>query len=333
MANEMVVLQGKAFTIELQSMLGSTNYGWCLTGLPQGIALLSTETEPAGRGIAATVQRFWFGAVSETAEKAEIEFTLIKLADMSATEQKHIVAVTVVPSDSEEFAPYSENSEVMFDAVRNAAIPYGYVLGDQEALKYGYPCGAQDAALKYGYPCGEQDAAVKYGYPCGAQDAVMNFSVSENPPEPILAYGYPCGDGNGTATALIYGYPCGVRDTAMNFSVSRSAADPSLAYGYPCGGNGTAMGVIYGYPGGKNDNGPILIYGYPNGTQDAAVKYGYPCNQNVAIKYGYACKQDAAVKYGYPCKMQNAGFVYGFKCDPQNPMLKYGYYCDSTQLV
>ncbi|MBO4291853.1 MAG: hypothetical protein J5898_08095, partial [Lachnospiraceae bacterium] len=245
MANEMVVLQGKAFTIELQSMLGSTNYGWCLTGLPQGIALLSTETEPAGRGIAATVQRFWFGAVSETAEKAEIEFTLIKLADMSATEQKHIVAVTVVPSDSEEFAPYSENSEVMSDAVRNAAIPYGYVLGDQEALKYGYPCGAQDAALKYGYPCGAQDAALKYGYPCGAQDAALKYGYPCGAQDAALKYGYPCGAQDAALkygypcgvqdAAVKYGYPCGAQDAVMNFSVSENPPEPILAYGYPCG--------------------------------------------------------------------------------------------------
>ena len=147
MANEMVVLQGKEFTTGLQSMLGSTAYGWCLTGLPKGIALLHIENEPTASGVSPIIQRFYFVAYAKTEKKAEIEFTLVNFATKVPSDQKHVLAVTVVPSDSEEFAKYSENEDAMLRS--NAAIPYGYVCGTQDTtLKYGYPCDVQDAVLK-----------------------------------------------------------------------------------------------------------------------------------------------------------------------------------------
>ena len=68
MANEMVVFQGKSFSVGLQSMLGSTAYGWCLTGLPKGVVLLGIDTEkvPSSATVAPVIQKFWFVAVSET---------------------------------------------------------------------------------------------------------------------------------------------------------------------------------------------------------------------------------------------------------------------------
>ena len=213
MAKEMVVLQGQSFSIELQSMFGSTNYGWTLTKLPQGIALLSTETISTATGVAPVIQRFWFGAVSATEDKSELEFTLINFTDMSATKKTHTVLLNVIPSDSDEFAKFSENSDATIRAVAGPAMPYGLVLGSQEAVvKYGYPCGVQDAPLmKYGYPCGVQDAPLmKYGYPCDL---------------PLMKYGYPCGAQDASPNreaALKYGYPCGT-----NYA-------PLMKYGYPC---------------------------------------------------------------------------------------------------
>ena len=102
MANEMVVFQGKSFSVGLQSMLGSTAYGWCLTGLPKGVVLLNIETEKvqSPNTVAPIIQKFWFVAVSETDKKAEIEFTMMNFTNLSATDQKHNVSISVVPSDS-----------------------------------------------------------------------------------------------------------------------------------------------------------------------------------------------------------------------------------------
>lgn len=277
MAKEMVVLQGQSFSIELQSMFGSTNYGWTLTKLPQGIALLSTETISTATGVAPVIQRFWFGAVSATEDKSELEFTLINFTDMSATKKTHTVLLNVIPSDSDEFAKFSENSDATIRAVAGPAMPYGLVLGSQEAVvKYGYPCGVQDAPLmKYGYPCGVQDAPLmKYGYPCNTSEA------------PVVKYGYPCGVND--APLMKYGYPCDL---------------PLMKYGYPCGVQDAASNreaaMAYGYKNCTND--VALKYGYPCGVQDAALKYGYPCGVQDA-----ATKKDAAFMYGFKCDSQKS---------------------------
>lgn len=279
MANEMVVLQGNTFTVELQSRLGSTCYGWALTSLPKGIALLSTtDIAPTSMGYAVHIHKFEFGAISTTEDNAEIEFTMINYAGLKLTETKHIVNIKVIPSDSEEFVKYSENSEISENSnqvqtlrsVCNSAQPYGLVMSTPEAvLKYGYPY-TQDVTLKYGYPCGVQDAsirqgvALKYGLPCSVQDT-------------NLMYGYTCGLQNAT---MPYGYP---PPSALQESV--------VKYGYPC----TA------------EFSPTFKYGYPSTIQedtvskcDVAFKYGYPCGQaEPLLKYG---SPEPLLKYGYPCK-------------------------------
>lgn len=243
MANEIVALQGHQFSIDLQSMSASTGFLWVLTSLPEGIALVRTETIAAPMSVmrGQTTQRFWFGAISETKDKAEIEFTQVRLSHMT-TGSKHTVLVTVIPSDSKEFAKFSENSDPTVDPVCNAAMPYGLVLGNRDiAFKYGYPCDNGDIIVKYGYPCGVQDAmqccedscasqhVVKYGYPTG----------------PVVKYGFP-------DTGLKYGYPCGVQDATQ---CCEDSCQPVVKYGYPDF---------------------HLKYGYPCGVQDATLKYGFP---------------------------------------------------------
>ena len=146
MAKEMIVLQGKSFSIDLQSMLGSTCWGWCLTRLPQGIALIGMETIPTAAGVAPVIQRFWFGALSAVKDKAEIGFTLINLSDMTSAKQKVDVNVTVIPKDSEDFAKFSENCDDAVDPVCNSAMPYGVVLGNRSGNRG--KC-AQNCRLNY----------------------------------------------------------------------------------------------------------------------------------------------------------------------------------------
>lgn len=75
MGQKMVVLEGKTFSIELQSMLGSSGYGWCLAGLPEGIILLGEDRIAAGPAVLPTLQKFYFGVSS--AEEAEGELTFV----------------------------------------------------------------------------------------------------------------------------------------------------------------------------------------------------------------------------------------------------------------
>ena len=272
MSNEMVALQGKAFSVDLQSMLGSTLYGWSLTGIPQGIALLGTETSRTTLGVAPVIQRFWFGAYSAVKDKASLEFTLVNVSDVSATEKKHTVSVKVIPSDSEEFAKLSENSDAMVSDVCNSMQPYGYPLGATNFVNmaYGYPYRRGEVVFKYGYPCATDDVNVKYGYPCGTNDV-------------NLKYGYPCDD---QVVAHKYGYPCGVQDVLLKYGFPCKTQDVNFKYGYPCGVQDV-----------------LLKYGFPGATEDVNFKYGYPCGaQDAALKYGFPCKSsDAAIMYGYKC--------------------------------
>ncbi len=191
MNKEMVVLQGKTFTIELQSMLGSTVYGWCLSELPKGIILESTDCVPTGYGaaVAPVLQRFCFGVASAEETQAEIAFVMTNITDPSDTKSEYRVAITIIPSNSEDFVAYSDNATELYGFICDASkaqMPYGMVCAQNVGLKYGYPCGVRDAIVKYGYPYGAQDAAMKYGY------------------MPVEMYGVPCSMSN---TVLKYGYP------------------------------------------------------------------------------------------------------------------------------
>lgn len=134
---EYVVSEGKALEVELQSCLGSNGYGWCITEMPKEVVLMGTSNVSAPEiGPAIVNQKFWFGAVSSETINVEIKFALACLFDLSKVATTFTAKVRIIPKDSTDFVSFSENAA-------NAAMPYGYV------------CGTQEAALKYGYPCVE----------------------------------------------------------------------------------------------------------------------------------------------------------------------------------
>ena len=232
-------LQGKTFVVELQSMRGSTGYSWCLSGLPEELVLVGTEHIATGQGIAAAIERFYFGVVSAQHLNVEINFILAapwKLAEVADT---FTAKVRIVPSDAADFASYDANTPFINTPFFNG--------GDAANVnyKYGYPCEAANVNYIYGYPCGAADAVLKYGYPCGAAD---NTAVK---------YGYPCGAADNAAVK--YGYPCGAADAVMKYGYPCSMADAVMKYGYPCSMADETKdarpygfvntGVKYGYPG------------------------------------------------------------------------------------
>ncbi len=111
--NKLVVLQGKVFSVDLVSYLGSTNYGWCLSKLPEGIWLVGYEDTCTGRGYSTTLQQFYFCAVKEPEdEPCVIGFKLACLSNLEEVSQEYSVEVTVVPSNSEKFAQVSAYQDV-----------------------------------------------------------------------------------------------------------------------------------------------------------------------------------------------------------------------------
>ena len=208
MDQKVVVLEGKVFTIELQSMLGSTGYGWCLSQLPKGIIFEGEDRIPAAQGVAPIMQKFYFGVSSAEETEAEITFVMACTFEPAKVTGEHKVSLTIIPSDSEKFVDYSENANALYAYAFNQADgcgamnciqPYGVWQIEERAqnsgMAYGYPCGMQDAIMKYGYPCGMQDAMMKYGYFCGTNDALCKNEpfIRKNCNEPFITkYGFVC---------------------------------------------------------------------------------------------------------------------------------------------
>ena len=254
-----IAYQGKIFTVTLQSMLGSTNYGWCLASLPEGILLVDKLDTPTRPGIAPVNQTFYFGVASIGEEKDVIlSFKEICLSDFSKIGKLLNVDVKLLPdnnepNDSSSFVKYSENA-----AIYNSQMPYGFVLNsaaDSDVctsaypyVKYGYPCSDNSSSvLKYGYPCSDNSIGIlKYGYPC-------SDNSSSN-----LKYGYPCSDNS--IGILKYGYPCSDDNTVLKYGFPN--CNTNQLYGYPMASSSSddcsctkAVRPLYGYP--------VLKYGYP----------------------------------------------------------------------
>lgn len=275
MQQEMVVLEGKVFTVDLQSMLGSTSYGWCLAGLPEGIILEGIQVIRTAPGIAPVIQRFHFGVSSAKAVEAELTFVLACSFQPEEIAKEEKISLTIIPHNSDEYITYNENlRQKEAENSANAIIPYG-VQFTREAAQAQLPYGMiyNQNAFNNDFSPMVMYGVKSPGFPyteCGlpGTDAEPFIRNSNARPDARMAYGYP------QDTLMKYGYPCGVQDAGMK-------------YGYPCSTQDTMM-----------------KYGYPCGVQDTMMKYGYPCGvQDAGMKYGYFCKQDEPfiVKYGYPC--------------------------------
>ncbi|MDE6026220.1 MAG: hypothetical protein K2G45_12310, partial [Lachnospiraceae bacterium] len=207
MNKEYVVLEGKIFVVELLSYMGSTNYGWCISKLPEQIIVMGTDNVPVGGNYSATVlQRFYFGALSTKEEKADISFTLNNWSNLDDVADEFTANVKIIKSDSEEFAFYSENAVkvampyglVRSDiGVQNSCQDYGLPYGKLSSINpslvaYGVPCDMQAANYKYGYPCDMQAANYKYGYPCSVEGANLKYGYPCDMQEANFKYGYPC---------------------------------------------------------------------------------------------------------------------------------------------
>lgn len=207
--------QGKSFSVTLRSMIGSTNYGWCLTTLPSCFVLAGQVNTPTAPGVAPVDQIFYFLTVGEPeeGERANLCFGLYNLSHIAypfAPEEMVEIAVQVVPCNEDEtsspFVKYSENAAFYngMDSNLCANLMYGYPCAASTNLKYGYPDCETEPVLKYGYPCSESMANLKYGYPCMANaNYKYGYPGCFKDEKIIVKYGYPCE----VIAAFKYGYP------------------------------------------------------------------------------------------------------------------------------
>lgn len=243
MNQNIVVLQGKRFVVELPSMYGSTEYGWCLSSMPKELILLGTEhinasSEPV---IGPVKQIFYFGAVS-AAEKVGLEFVLTSAMRLSDVRDSYSAEVHIIPDQAKEFVPYSENANVKYgyacgaEEVSKASMPYGMIYNENANLKYGYPCGVEEASkamipygvvynsenanLKYGYPCGVKDATLMYGYPCAMDTPFFRNGNTGMTNTPFFRDGDP----GGRDAVIKYGYPCTAKTPFFKRGISEDTA-------------------------------------------------------------------------------------------------------------
>lgn len=147
MGNSIKAYQGKSFSVTLQSMIGSTNYGWCLMSLPACVVLAGQSNDPVAPGIAPVNQVFYFlvsGAPSKE-DRVELDFGLFCLSNAKSGPEESVTVTVEIESLEEieavesSFVKYSENTA--FYAPDQAQ------QGLQANLMYGYP-----SVVKYGYP-------------------------------------------------------------------------------------------------------------------------------------------------------------------------------------
>jgi hypothetical protein len=238
-----------SFDIILESMVGSTGYGWCLKSLPSGIELISTDQMPVRTGIAPERQIFTFAPLKPL-KKGSIEFDLLCLFDLSRESADHVTFLIDIHDKEENDVLKNEigghkfikGSGVMVHA--KPIQPYGFANPEKAIPLYGFP-----PTLLYGYPSvsdcatsvihSNANCVLKYGNP---------FGIAVEASECNLKYGYPL---------MKYGYP------------------PIYKYGFPL--SNTAGGSFVVKEDAKNC---VVKYGTPGGIAknpgDCVLKYGFP---------------------------------------------------------
>ena len=246
---------GESFEIQLQSMQGSTGYGWYLTGLPEGVALLSTTSAPVHPEpmIGPVRQIFVFVGLREI--KASLEFQM--LAPWKPTE----------PADRKVYALLIGQVEDTLEAEMGAGqfvTRTSHMVHMSAVLPYGFP---EDAVRHKGvvFPL--------YGYP--PPDGRTAVNVIESAENCVLMYGVPQGIADREHCNLKYGFPV---------NLGEDAKDVVIAYGFPPGGGGgpvpARMRGVSGQVKEVDASQCVVKYGTPNGIAtdpaNCGLKYGFP---------------------------------------------------------
>lgn len=239
-----IAVVNHSFDIIIESMVGSTGYGWSLKTLPQGVALISIENIPSRVGIGSTKQIFTFAALSPL-KNGELEFDLLCLFDLNRS-----VADTLIYNI--EIQEKDENDKLANEIGGQKFLKgTGAMLHTSPVMPYGFP-DSKNTMLLYGFPtadasCGASvihsntNCILKYGTP---------FGISTNDSECNLKYGFPV-----NPVIYKYGFPLS-HPSGDNIEVKEDENNCILKYGTP-GGVGT-------------DQDCVLKYGFP------ALKYGFP---------------------------------------------------------
>ncbi|MCP4218497.1 MAG: protease inhibitor I42 family protein [bacterium] len=230
---------GTPFDIYLQSMEGSTGYGWYLAGMPEGLILMGLKKEPVYPPPAIGPIREIFTFMPVKKGEYTLDFSLLRIwepAKPADHKEYHVVAAEEQETDLEKhmsadkFVPYSAHM-----AHAGPIQPYGFPFDLTAKLPeiiwplYGYPIdrnavsvveNAEKCVVMYGTPWGiAKDAdqcTLKYGFPLGDENDLENIilkygfpsKVVEDKKNCVIKYGTPGGIGiNEKNCTLKYGFP------------------------------------------------------------------------------------------------------------------------------
>lgn len=248
------------FDIFLESMVGSTGYGWCLKTIPDGVELISTENIPVRAGVAPVRQIFTFAALKPL-KGGLIIFDLLCLYDLSnESADQATFKIDIHDKDENDKLKEQIGGQKFFRGAgamvhAKPIPPYGFADPGKVHPLYGFP-----PSLLYGYPAPDCTRSVinsttncilKYGNPFGIaaeNDVACNLKYGY----PLLKYGYP--------PVYKYGFPlCNSSGETFEVEgVDEKDENCILKYGIP-------KSEKSGNPGGiaKNDKECIVKYGFP----------------------------------------------------------------------
>lgn len=247
-ASTIIAVVDHSFDVILESMVGSTGYGWCLKSLPDGVELISTTNVPVRQGVAPVRQIFTFAALKPI-KKGVLKFDLLCLHTLSRDIADHATYNVEIHDKKENDELANEIGGQKF--LKGA----GAMLHAGPAMPYGFPDSDKTALLLYGFPNADASCAasviysnanclLKYGTP---------FGVSTDDSGCNLKYGFPV-----TPVIYKYGFPL-TNASGGDIQVEEDANNCIVKYGTP-GGVGT-------------DQDCALKYGFPS------IKYGFPSNK------------------------------------------------------
>lgn len=104
MENVIQAYQGKPFSVALESMLASTNCGWCLMSMSEHVVLIGQSNVPVSPGIAPVNQIFHFIAIDDCQNPDDVvlKFGLFKFSQVCSTPIRTVeFKVSIIPYDTD----------------------------------------------------------------------------------------------------------------------------------------------------------------------------------------------------------------------------------------
>jgi hypothetical protein len=255
MSEPLEVVVGQPLQITLQSMMGSTGYGWYLSKLDGGIMLSSATIQPIGPGIVPVLHIFDF--IGAEAGTFNLEFKLAAAWRPGEPGDTKSYEVTVKN-------PEKTAAEDIETAMKGRSFVDSSVLNGDSAMivKYAAPI----TSIKYAAPMSQCDPSnagfsvypsVVYAAPL-SQATAANMSFSANP---AVVYAAPMSQAAPSNIAF------GANPTVVYAAPMSQAAPSNMAYGaYPY--------VVYAAPMSQAASSAVANGAYPN------VIYAAPMIQN-----------------------------------------------------